>query len=295
MLYTIDQLDLRMINTNNRLLKNISLHMEEGKVFCVVGETGSGKTMLLRAMTGLLPRGAVLSGRVAWKGETLDPLNREQMSAHRREHLGIVLQNASCALNPMLSLRQHLVMACGKKKLSLIRTQELLKKMGLQDPERLLGFRPFQLSGGMKQRFLIAMSLAGAPEVLILDEPTRGLDEKTKRELVREIRKLKEALGFSMLLITHDLALAEDLADHTAVLFEGEVVEWGTTKQVFSAPVHPYTKALFAALPCNGLEYRENIPGINEKKDEVYMPKGRPSSMIEIAPGHFVRCFSCCR
>jgi len=242
---------------------DVSLDHEPGECLALVGETGCGKSVLALALLRLLPAGARVQGRVRFEGRDLLALSEREMTSVRGREIALVPQNPSLSLNPVYSIghqigelyRMHRNMG---RRPARDRSAEQLGRMGIQDPRRRLRQYPFQFSEGMNQRALIAAAFALSPRLIIADEPTRGLDETLRDEVVRELALAREAQGTRLILITHDLTAARALGDRIAVMYAGRLVEIAPTEDFFRNPRHPYSRGLIAALPENGFQ---PIPG----------------------------------
>ncbi|RZI75879.1 MAG: dipeptide/oligopeptide/nickel ABC transporter permease/ATP-binding protein [Variovorax sp.] len=237
------------------LLSNVSLHIRRGEVLGLVGESGCGKSMTASAILGLLPRGAhIAHGSVRLGATELVGLSDEALRHIRGRRIGMVFQDANAALSPVHTIGTQLVDVIrahsnlGKTQ-ALARAIELLDLVGVPDPARRMQDYPHQFSGGMAQRVVIAGALACDPELLIADEPTTALDVTIQAQVLDLLADLRERLGMSVLLITHDLGVVADLCDRVAVMYAGQVVEVGTVQETLSAPRHPYTSALLHAMP----------------------------------------------
>jgi oligopeptide/dipeptide ABC transporter ATP-binding protein len=226
----------------------------EAEVFGVAGESGSGKTMSVLALLGLLPPGGVAEGRAGFAGRDLLALRRAELRAVCGREIGIVFQDPMTSLHPMLSvgqqlrepLRRHL--GLGRRDAER-RAVELLASVRLPDPESALHAFPHQFSGGMRQRVAIAIALAGDPKLLIADEPTTALDVTVQAGILRLLDALRRERQLSVILITHDLGVLSSIADRVAVFYAGRVVESADCRTLVQRPRHPYTEALLAALP----------------------------------------------
>jgi oligopeptide/dipeptide ABC transporter ATP-binding protein len=238
-----------------RPVNDVSLRLSSGETLTVVGESGSGKSMLAFSIMRLLPAsGRIESGSVLWKGANLLELSGEELRRIRGKEIALVFQESGAALNPVRTvgdqiaepLRTHLRLS---KKEALDRALELLEEVQIPQPAQRLNAYPHQLSGGMKQRILIAMAISCDPELVIADEPTTALDASLQARILELLARLKEDRGLSMLLITHDLGLVKDNADRVAVMYAGRVVEEGDADRILESPQHPYTEGLWRSLP----------------------------------------------
>ncbi|GAB3982122.1 hypothetical protein GCM10029978_084980 [Actinoallomurus acanthiterrae] len=237
-----------------RLIRGIDLALEAGRVHGLAGESGSGKTMTGLAVLGLLPHGARTGGTISLGGTDLLTLAPKQMNKRRGSEIGMVFQDPSTSLHPMLSIgrqltdpiRHHLKL---DRRQARERAAELLGKVRIPDPEGALDRYPHQFSGGMRQRIAIAIALACDPQVLIADEPTTALDVTVQAGILRLLRGLCDDLGLAVLLITHDLGVMSSVADVISVMRDGRLVETGPRARVMREPADPYTRALLDALP----------------------------------------------
>ncbi len=236
-----------------RAVSGVSLELEPGEFLAIVGESGCGKSTLLFAIAQLLTYPArVVGGSVHFDGVDLTSLRPEELRQHRWRDFSVVMQSAMNALNPTLSIGAQLVDVCrahtdwDERRIA-ERSAEVLAMVSI-DAAHLKSY-PFQLSGGMRQRAMIAMALLLEPRLVIMDEPTSALDVVAQRSLMRQIQALRERLGFSVLFVTHDMSVVSHFSDRLAVMYAGEVVELGATRQVFDRPQHPYSHGLMDAFP----------------------------------------------
>jgi oligopeptide/dipeptide ABC transporter ATP-binding protein len=256
-----------------RAVDGVDLAVSRGEVLAIVGESGSGKTTLARALVGLQP---TASGRVLVEGRPL-PSSGKQLKALRR-HVQMVLQDASGSLNPRQSvyesvaegIRLHGLATAGASEADLV--ARAMSAAGLRPPDRLFLRYPHELSGGQRQRVLIAGALALEPTVLIADEPVSSLDASIRGEILALLLRLRDELGLTVVVVTHDLGLAWNIADRIAVMYLGRVVESGRTEDVLQAPRHPYTRALLSVVPeITGLE---PVVLTGEIPDPTRIPEG---------------------
>ena len=234
------------------VLHGIDLDLPFGGITGLVGESGSGKSMLALALMGLLPRGAQTQGQALLEGRDLLALSDRRMSRIRGRRIGMIFQEPMTALNPLHPIGKQVAETLRihhglSRRAALERARERLDRVGLPAPRFPAGLYPHQLSGGQRQRVAIAMAIAARPDLLIADEPTTALDVTTQARILDLLQSLVRDEGMGLLLITHDLAVVAGLADRTAVMQDGRIVEQAATPRLFRAPAHPYTRRLFAA------------------------------------------------
>ncbi|HEX3552666.1 MAG TPA: ABC transporter ATP-binding protein [Thermoanaerobaculia bacterium] len=246
------------------VVRGVSLAVERGEIFGLVGESGSGKTLTALAILGLLPPNArVTAGRIELQGpgagatvETMDllTLGPRELRRVRGGRIGLVFQEPATALNPAYTIGFQVVEAVrAHRALSRREAREeavrLLDRVALPDARRRLADYPHQLSGGQRQRVMIAVALAGGPDLLLADEPTTALDVTLQAQILELLEDLRRDLGLAVLLITHDLGVVAETCDRVAVMHAGEIVEAAAVEALFRSPAHPYTRALLAAVP----------------------------------------------
>jgi|SRR5579871_3966383 len=240
-----------------RAVDGVSFRIREGETLALVGESGSGKSVTALSVLQLVPEpaGYIAGGRVLLEGVDLLDYDFEQMRALRGEGIGMIFQEPMTSLNPTLSIGYQVTEAMavhGRKEGLRRRAEELLARVDLDNPAQVLRQYPHELSGGMRQRVMIAMALANNPKLLIADEPTTALDVTVQAQILALIRDLQRQTGMAVLLITHDLGIVAEMADTVAVMYAGQIVETASTRDLFRDPRHPYTRGLFASLPARG-------------------------------------------
>jgi oligopeptide/dipeptide ABC transporter ATP-binding protein len=253
------------------LVDGVSLSLQPGQTLAVVGESGSGKSLSAMALIGLLPEAVFWHSGQAWlEGQPLRDLSPAQWRQLQGRRIGMVFQEPMTSLNPVMRvgeqvvemLRCHLAMTSGQAR---ERAVELLEGVQIPEPGRRFAYYPHQLSGGQRQRVMIAMALACDPVLLLADEPTTALDVTVQAEILQLIAQQQERRGLGVVLITHDLGVVAQVADHVVVMYGGQVMEQGPAAQLLSAPGHPYTQGLLRARPSAHRprsERLQEIPGI---------------------------------
>lgn len=236
------------------VLKNISFHIDN-EIFAVMGETGCGKSVLAASILGLLPAHARMSGSILYKGTGISNLKEQAYNAVRGKEIGLVLQSSANSLNPLLKIKKQLLIPLQAHRLfkrqreAMPYCETLLSSVSL--PHDVMNKYPFQLSGGMQHRLMTVLGLACKPSMLILDEPTRGMDMIMRNEYASLINALHQEEKIAILLITHDLELAEKLSHRCVLIHEGEITEYGLTEEIFKNHRSLYFQSLLAALPKN--------------------------------------------
>ncbi|MBO4929898.1 MAG: ABC transporter ATP-binding protein [Clostridia bacterium] len=260
-------------------VRGISFDLHRGETLAIVGESGSGKSVSIRAIMGILANNAIIAeGSIMYDGMDLTKLTEDQFHEIRGNRIGLIFQDPLSALNPIMkignqiteSLRLNRHMKKDEaKKVAL----ELMKSVGIPHAEKRFDQYPFQFSGGMRQRIVIAIALAGDPEILICDEPTTALDVTVQAKILELINQIKKERNLSVIFITHDLGVVANMADRVNVMYAGKVVETGTAEEIFFEPAHPYTWALLNSMPDLHTKDRlEAIPGT--PPNMIYPPKG---------------------
>ncbi|MDN7226690.1 ABC transporter ATP-binding protein [Planococcus liqunii] len=259
-----------------RAVKGISFHVEKGETLCIVGESGCGKSITSLSVMGLLPsNGSIESGEILLHNEPLQNLSQEQLRKLRGNQMSMIFQEPMTALNPVLTigyqLREPLMLHHKLSKNEATKQAvELLNQVGIPNPAKRLNQYPHELSGGMRQRVMIAMALACHPSLLIADEPTTALDVTIQAQILDLINDLKDKLDMGVLLITHDMGVVAEVADRVMVMYAGQKIEEGPVEQIFNNPSHPYTIGLLNSVPnVDDPEFElepipGNMPGLNE-------------------------------
>lgn len=285
----------------------IDLQIDNKERLGLIGETGCGKTVLGMSIIRLLLPSTKVKGQIMYKGKDLLLLKEEEMRLLRGREISMILQNPTMSLNPVLKVGDQIaeVIAYHRrldKKLAKDVAVDMLAAAMIDFPAKRANQYPHELSGGMKERVMIAMGLASQPSFVIADEPTKGLDESTKAEIVRLMREMTKER--SMLMITHDLAAAGEICDRIAVMYAGEILEEASAETILSNPYHPYTQGFIGSLPSHGLH---PIPGsspslIDPPQGCRFHPrcpratelcKREHPQMVKLENGHFSRCFLC--
>lgn len=306
------QVDYETEESTVHALSDINLQMTRGETLGLVGETGAGKTTMAKCIMGLLPQrtGRLRSGEIYYEGTDLLKKSEKEMRKIRGAEIAMIFQDPMTSLNPVLTVGDQIAEAvsnhehCSRVK-AMERAAEMLELVGI--PAERVGEYPHQFSGGMKQRVVIAIALACNPKLLIADEPTTALDVTIQAQVLETMRQLKEQFNTSMLLITHDLGVVAQNCDRVAVIYAGEIVEYGSVLDVFKKMEHPYTKGLFNSIPHINSDVRRLSPIRGLMPDPTEIPAGcrfrercpyaedrcekEQPKLTEIAVNHFVRCF----
>lgn len=242
-----------------RAVDGVSFSLRPGKTLAIVGESGCGKSMTALSIMQLVPEpaGYVESGRILYRGQDLLDLDAESMRLLRGSEIAMIFQEPMTSLNPVFTVGSQVTEALSmhqriRPARAIQRALELLDRVGLEEPRRIFGQYPHELSGGMRQRVMIAIALACEPAVLIADEPTTALDVTVQAQILALINRLQAETGMAVLLITHDLGIVAEMADDVAVMYAGKIVEAAPVGELFRRPLHPYTQGLFASLPTRG-------------------------------------------
>lgn len=262
-----------------KAVRGVSFHLNKGETLCIVGESGSGKSVSIRSIMGILTRNAIVeSGSIMYQGRDLTTVAEDEYTRIRGKKIGLIFQDPLSALNPIMKIGKQITEALMldtkmTRKEAREKALELLKAVGIRDAEQRYEQYPFQFSGGMRQRVVIAIALARDPEILICDEPTTALDVTVQARILDLINDIKHRRNLSIIFITHDLGVVANMADRVYVMYAGKIVEHGTADDIFFEPAHPYTQALLASIPDLETKGRlMSIPGT--PPNMLYPPKG---------------------
>ena len=274
-----------------KALNNVSFSMKQGEVLGIVGESGSGKSVTAYSLMGLTAYpGKLIGGEIRFNGHEVEKMTEKEFRKMRGEEVSIIFQDPMTSLNPVYTIGNQIVemvrLHTNKdKKAAYARAKELLELVGINEPERRLKQYPHELSGGMRQRVMIAIALACEPKLLIADEPTTALDVTIQAQILELMMELRKKLGMSIIMITHDLGVVASMCEKIAVMYAGKIVEYGTTDEIFYNPKHEYTKGLI-----------NSIPKLNQKEKERLVPiEGSPVDLLNPPAGcpFAPRCKSC--
>ena len=295
----------------------IDFHVDRGEIMGLVGESGCGKSVTSLSILRLVAKpGRIEGGQVIFDGRDLLTVDEEEMRKIRGDRISMIFQQPTSSLNPVwevgrqieevLEIHRGMTGAAARA-----RSAELLKMVGIPDPERRLKSYPYEMSGGMAQRVMIAMALACEPELLIADEPTTALDVTIQAQILDLMRNLRDETGTAIILITHDLGVVAEMCDRVAVMYAGEIVEQTDVVKIFREPMHPYTKGLIGSIPVVGAVKDElavipgNVPNLVDlprgcrfaprcaariEEDVVIADEVHPS-LLPVGPAHDVRCW----
>jgi len=307
--------DLKVVYTARKkvvhAVNGVSFDVKKGETLGLVGETGAGKTTIAKSILRILPDppAKILGGEIFLDGKDLLKYPENEMLKIRGEKIAMVFQDPMTALNPLMTVSDQIVEGLmlhndysGSEATK--KAKEMLETVGI--PAERYREYPFEFSGGMKQRVVIAMALACNPGLLLADEPTTALDVTIQAQVLELIKELKVKFGTSMILITHDLGVVAQTCDHVAVIYAGEIIEYGSKKDIFVNYAHPYTRGLFASLPSMNEDSPRLKPIPGSMPDPTNLPEGcafhprcpsapedcssNETQLMEIAPGHFCRC-----
>ena len=297
-----------------RAIDGVSFEIAEGRTLGLVGESGCGKSVTSLSIMRLIqsPPGKIVGGEILYRGRDLLKLNNEEMRKIRGNEISMIFQEPMTSLNPVFTVGNQIGEAIklhqglGKKE-TRQKTIEMLRLVKIADPESRVDAYPHQLSGGMRQRVMIAMALSCNPALLIADEPTTALDVTIQAQILELMKELQQKIGMALLLITHDLGVVAEQADEVAIMYAGKIVERATAQAIFNRPFHPYTVGLLNSLPGAGTAKKKRldaIPGV--VPSPLHLPSGcrfrdrcpkaadtcaqNEPQLVEKEPGHTVAC-----
>ena len=274
-----------------KALNDVSIHLNDGEVLGIVGESGSGKSVTAYSLMGLTAYpGKLVGGTIDFNGHRINDLSEKEFRKIRGNEVSIIFQDPMTSLNPVYTIGNQIMEVIllhtdKNKEQARARAKELLELVGINEPEKRLKQYPHELSGGMRQRVMIAIALACEPKLLIADEPTTDLDVTIQAQILELMMELKEKLGMAIIMITHDLGVVASMCDRIAVMYAGRIVEYGTTDDIFYNPKHEYTKGLLKSIPrLDAKEHERLVPIEGTPIDLLNPPAGCP-----FAP----RCSNC--
>ncbi|MCI1665589.1 MAG: ABC transporter ATP-binding protein [Atopobiaceae bacterium] len=274
-------------------IDHLSFEMRSGETLAVVGESGCGKSMTALSIMGLIPQppARIDGGEIDFQGTDLTKLGMDQLRDYRGNKISMIFQEPMTSLNPVMScghqIREGILVHNPKmdKKDADARALEMIKLVGIPAPEKIFSSYPFELSGGMRQRIMIAMALACQPALLICDEPTTALDVTIQAQILKLIDQMREEMNTAVMLITHDMGVVSEMADWVIVMYAGHLVEYTSSAELFTNPAHPYTKGLISS-----------IPSLDTSVDELYAIPGNVPMLNELPEGcpFNPRCANAC-
>jgi peptide/nickel transport system ATP-binding protein len=312
-------LEIKNLTTSFRIkddyyaaVDNLSLTVNKNEILAIVGESGCGKSALAFSITGLHTR-AKIEGDIFYRGKNIAKMSPSELNKVRGKDIGMIFQDPLTSLNPLMEIEEQIgeTLLLHNKEMSKTQRRErvldLLNKVGIPRAEYVMNQFPHELSGGMRQRVMIAMAIANKPELLIADEPTTALDVTIQSQILDLINKLKDEMNSGVILITHDLGVVAEVADRVAVMYAGQIVEVADVQTLFTNPLHPYTRSLLNSvpnaneeqdelhviqgivpslqnLPREGCRFSDRIPWVDEAAHEEH------PELREVKPGHLVRC-----
>ena len=274
-----------------KALNDVSFTVDDGEVLGIVGESGSGKSVTAYSVIGLVPLpGKIVDGSVNFSGREIQNLEEKELRKLRGNEIGMIFQDPMTSLNPVYTIgnqiREVIQLHTDKnKEEAAVRALELLREVGINEPEKRMKQYPHELSGGMRQRVMIAIALACEPKLLIADEPTTALDVTIQAQILELMVGLQKKLGMAIIIITHDLGIVASICKKIAVMYAGRIVEYGTAHDIFYNPMHEYTKGLL-----------NSLPGLSDKSRKRLIPiPGVPVDMLDMQEGcpFAPRCSSC--
>jgi len=315
MLLSVNKLKTHFLTPEGviRAVDDVSFKIDKGKVLGLVGESGCGKSVTALSLMRLIPQpGRIISGEIFFDGRDLLKLGNEEIRKLRGNRMAMVFQDPMTSLNPVFTIGNQIseifrVHKGLKRSEAMNKAQFLLQRVGIPDPSRRIKEYPHQLSGGMKQRVMIAMAISCEPSLIIADEPTTALDVTIQAQILRLLRELIETSNTALILISHDLGVIAEMADEVAIMYAGKIVEYANTADLFAAPLHPYTIGLLQSIP-RGEEKKKRLQTIEGSVPRLTdLPKGcmfnprckyvveqcrrDEPELVDSGGGHLVRCW----
>lgn len=276
-------------------LRGVDFHLNKGETLAIVGESGSGKSVTIKAVTKLLAaNGVIKNGSITYKGQDILHMSDKEFSVLRGNEISLIFQDPLSSLDPVMKIGKQITETLRiklkmPKEQAKARALELMAAVGIPEPEKRYNEYPFQFSGGMRQRIVIAIALACDPEVLICDEPTTALDVTIQSQILELIGKIQREKNLSVIFITHDLGVVANVADRVCVMYAGKIIETGTVEEIFYDPRHPYTWSLLTSMPSLATSSEDKltvIPGslpnmIHPPKGDAFAPRNRYAMKID--------------
>jgi oligopeptide/dipeptide ABC transporter ATP-binding protein len=262
------------------IVAGLSFNVEKGKTLCIVGESGCGKSMTSLSVMGLLPKTGEIEGEILLKGDNLTEKSMKQMSKIRGNQISMIFQEPMTSLNPVQTVGKQIAETIilhqkVSKKEARQKAVEMLQLVGIPSPDKRIDAYPHELSGGMRQRVMIAIALSCNPELLIADEPTTALDVTIQAQILDLMKNLQKELDMGIIMITHDLAVVSEMADTVLVMYAGKAVEYGSRTSIFNNPLHPYTQGLMKCIP--DVDAEEDVEELFVIKGSVPSPDAMPA------------------
>lgn len=287
------KIDFHTYGGDVKAIRDVSFHLDPGETLAIVGESGSGKSVTTRSVIGLLAKNAqVMGGEINFHGQNLLQLKEKQWQKIRGNEIAMIFQDPMTSLDPTMKIGQQIAEPLIKhrgtsKKEAWVKALEMMRAVGIPHPEERINEYPHQFSGGMRQRIVIAIALICEPEILLADKPTTALDVTVQAEILDLMKDLQKRVKTSIIFITHDLGVVAGMADRVAVMYAGELMEYGTVDDIFYNPQHPYTWGLINSMPTLASQTLASIPGtppdlLNPPKGDPFCPRNQYALKIDL-------------